>query len=150
MLTGVVPCYGNDLVGVLWSVRSGTDPSRFRNRNSVRRHFAPVRDECKKKCSAFPRVGSAGSSVWLTPWRGGRPCFVAARSKDTGFLGVPSISILNPGILLSTKTTQYLGATAGFGKERWLKRMGNQPRPLFDPCHVPDASSLVSGSIPRG
>ena len=41
-------------------------------------------------------------------------------------LGVPSISILSwhPSF---QKTTKSPGETAGFRKERWLKRMGNQP-----------------------
>ena len=43
------------------------------------------------------------------------------------FLGVPSPFF--PGILLFRKPSKTQGETAGFGKERWLKRMDRESTP---------------------
>ena len=45
--------------------------------------------------------------------------------KKAALLGVPSISIL-PRDPSFQETSETAGEMAGFWKERWLKRMGNQ------------------------
>ena len=49
-----------------------------------------------------------------------------SRPNGSEFLGVPSISITSRHPSFKTDTP-HPGETAGFGKERWLKRMGSQP-----------------------